>query len=84
MDTLQEKVPVVRQRDFGIDILRIVSALYVLILHILGRGGVLGHIQDGSLKQYAALFLNFWISLAFSAVTLATQTRLSRLTTRDT
>lgn len=67
MDTLQEKVPVVRQRDFGIDILRIVSALYVLILHILGRGGVLGHIQDGSLKQYAALFLNFW---SFCAVNI--------------
>lgn len=67
MEVLQGKANVTRQRDLGIDVLRIVSASYVIIIHILGFGGILGNIQDGSLKQYAALFLYYW---AFCAVNI--------------
>lgn len=39
-----------KQRNYGIDLLRIVSMFMVVILHILGQGGVLTNIQHLTLK----------------------------------
>jgi surface polysaccharide O-acyltransferase-like enzyme len=38
------------QRNYGIDLLRIVSMFMVVILHVLGQGGVLTNIQHLTLK----------------------------------
>lgn len=39
-----------KQRNYGIDLLRIVSMFMVVILHVLGQGGVLTNIQHLTLK----------------------------------
>ena len=46
-----------RERKYGIDLLRIVSMLMVLTLHVLKKGGILGHTQPLSAKYEAAWFL---------------------------
>lgn len=43
-------------RNYGIDLMRIISMFYVIVLHTLGRGGVLGAVQPGS-YQYAVAWL---------------------------
>lgn len=42
-----------RERNYGLDIARIVAMLGIIVLHILGQGGVLNSCQLGS-SQYAA------------------------------
>lgn len=46
-----------RERNYGIDALRIVSMYMVVVLHILGRGGVLNAAPRGSTNYVAAWFL---------------------------
>lgn len=47
MEELRE-VPVSSGRNYGIDLLRVVSMCFVVILHALGQGGVLAAAPDGS------------------------------------
>ena len=46
-----------KERNYGIDLLRIFSMFLVAIVHTLGHGGVLGAAAPGSANAYAALFL---------------------------
>lgn len=56
------------KRDVEIDLLRIIAAFYVIILHIMGRGGIYhALLQDDPFKRYAAFCLYFW---SFCAVNL--------------
>ena len=57
-----KKIPDVKvvppeNRNYGIDTLRILSMLYVLILHTLGKGGILKTAVPGSIQFAAAWFL---------------------------
>lgn len=44
-------------RNHGIDLLRIVSMLMIVVLHVLGRGGILSACTRGSTNYYVAWFL---------------------------
>ena len=47
-------------RNYGIDLLRIVSMFYIVILHALGAGCVLETAEIGSAHYKAAWFLEIW------------------------
>ena len=49
-----------RERNYGIDLLRLVSMLYVVLLHTLGQGGVLEGAANGSASYRTAWFLEIW------------------------
>lgn len=53
------------ERNYGIDFLRFLSMLYVLILHTLGPGGVLDSAAAGSAQYSFSWFLEIW---AYGAV----------------
>lgn len=55
------------KRNYGIDLLKIVSMFMVVILHILGHGGVLEHAIDLSLNDTVAWFIEI---LCYPAVNL--------------
>ena len=44
------------KRQYGIDLLRIISMLMVLVLHVLLKGGILDRLEPFSAKYYAAWF----------------------------
>ncbi len=46
-----------KERNYGIDFLRILSMFMVVILHVLGQGGVLSATVPGSLKYWMAWLL---------------------------
>ncbi len=50
---------------YGIDLLKVISMLLVLVLHILGPGGMLAAVQPGSGQFYVAWFMEI---LAYCAV----------------
>ena len=52
-------------RNYGIDLLRIVSMFMVCLLHVLGHGGVLDATEPQSLNYYVAWFIEI---AAFCAV----------------
>lgn len=53
-----------RERNHGIDLLRIISTFYIIILHTLGLGGILARLEPGT-SQYTSLwFLEIWASCA--------------------
>ena len=54
-----------KKRNPGIDLMRIISMLYVIVLHILGQGGVLNSLLPESTSYKVAWFLEIW---AFCAV----------------
>lgn len=53
------------KRNYGIDLLRIVSMIMVVTLHVLGHGGIFGGLERGSLRYMLAWFLE---SAAFCSV----------------
>ena len=55
------------RRNIGIDLLRVVAAFYVLVLHILLQGGILGACRLGSYQQLISKALFLW---CFCAVNL--------------
>lgn len=52
------------QRNYGIDLLRIVSMLYVVMLHVLGLGGITKAAQMGSAQYYFSWFWEMWVYCA--------------------
>lgn len=46
-----------KERNYGIDLLRIVSMFYVILLHALGQGGVLKTVAPNSMQYMASWFL---------------------------
>ena len=55
------------ERNYGIDLLKIVSMFMVVILHILGHGGVLEHALDLTLNDTVAWFIEI---LCYPAVNI--------------
>lgn len=54
----------VNKRNYGIDLLRIISMLYVVILHTLGQGGILASAQPKSMQFYTSWFFEIWAMCA--------------------
>lgn len=55
------------ERNYGIDLLRIVAMFYVVILHCLGNGGLLANCQGNTAQHDIAWFMETW---AYCAVDL--------------
>ena len=53
------------KRNYGIDLLRVLSMLYVVMLHTLGRGGALNAASKGTIQYQVSWFLEIW---AYGAV----------------
>lgn len=49
-----------KSRNYGIDLLRIVSMFYILILHTLYQGGVLTNAAAGTMTYRAAWLMEIW------------------------
>lgn len=62
---MESTAPVLKQRNYGIDFLRIVSMFMVVVLHILGHGGVLKAVPVMSLEYKTVWFVEI---LAYCAV----------------
>ena len=60
------------QRDYGIDLLRIVSMLMVPIVHILGQGGVISATIPFSLQYESAWLLESFLLVAVNCFVLIT------------
>lgn len=60
MDLLPIQTPAVRQRSAGIDLLRILAAFYIVLLHVLGWGGLYGTTAGGSTQQTVSGLLYLW------------------------
>ena len=58
------------KRNNGIDLLRIVSMLYVVILHSLGHGGVLETVNAGGIRYQVAWFIEIWAYCAVDVFAL--------------
>ena len=56
-----------KQRNVGIDILRIVSMIFIIIIHLLMQGGTLSAYQNQGL-QAGYYFLNIVYVLAYCGV----------------
>ena len=54
-----------KQHNYGIDLLRIIAALYVLTLHSFGIGGILNNVPEGTLAFCVVYFFEI---LAYCAV----------------
>lgn len=57
VDEQSKTLDIQTERNYGIDVLRIISMLMVVILHVLGRGGVLSALDPFSLKYDIAWLL---------------------------
>ena len=60
MDSLPIPAPAVRQRSAGLDLLRILAAFYIILLHVLGWGGLYGSAAEGSYQQAVSGLLYIW------------------------
>lgn len=58
------------ERNYGIDLLRIVAMLYVVILHAVGPGGILDAAAEGSAQFKVAWFLETWTYCAVNIFAL--------------
>lgn len=56
-----------QQRNYGIDLLRMIAMFMVAVLHVLGQGGVIAHAYAGTSQYTIAWFLEL---AAFGAVNL--------------
>lgn len=65
MNTQTQSLP--NEREYGIDLLRIVAAFYVIVLHTISQGGILDMVLPCSNQLYTAQIMN---SLTFCAVNL--------------
>ncbi len=54
-----------KQRNYGVDLLRIVSMFMIVMLHFLGHGGLLSSVEEGTANYRAAWFLE---TIAYSGV----------------
>lgn len=54
-------------RNYGIDLLRVVAAFYVIILHTINRGGIVHAVTDGSYQQ---MLCNILLISAMCAVNI--------------
>ena len=57
-------------RNYGVDLLRILAMLYVVILHAVGPGGILAAAAEGTVQYKAAWFLETWTYCAVNIFAL--------------
>lgn len=62
----------ISQRDYGIDLLRIVSMLMVPIVHVIGQGGILTAAVPFSLQYESAWLLMSFLLVAVNCFVLIT------------
>ena len=55
------------EKNYGIELLRVISMIYVMLLHGLGRGGILSNAETGTMYYYVSWFLQV---LAYPAVNI--------------
>lgn len=60
MDAVSVKTSPVRQRNAGIDLLRVVAAFYIIVLHILRKGGLSAAAAEGSYQSLACTAMVCW------------------------
>ena len=60
MDALQSRPAVASRRNPGIDLLRILAAFYIVLLHVLGQGGLYGTTAEGSHQQAVTGLMYVW------------------------
>lgn len=60
------------QRDYGIDLLRIISMLMVPIVHVIGQGGILGTAVPFSIQYESAWMLMSFVLVAVNCFILIT------------
>lgn len=53
-----------QDRNTGIDLLRLITDLYIIILHTLGLGGILGNLQKGTTQYKVFWFIEIWVFCA--------------------
>ena len=58
------------QRDYGIDLLRIISMLMVPIVHVIGQGGILGTAVPFSIQYESAWMLMSFVLVAVNCFIL--------------
>ena len=58
------------ERNYGIDLLRIIAMLYVVILHAVGPGGILNAAAEGTWQYQVAWFLETWTYCAVNIFAL--------------
>lgn len=86
MDDCQKMLPQKDDRNYGIDLLRIMSMFSIVLLHVLGEGGVGMKVEPFSKNYYGYLILRFLNEFAVDAfgmvsgyVMCRSKPRLSRL-----
>lgn len=62
----------IQERNYGIDLLRIIAMIYVVILHTLGAGGILDNLEIGTHKYMVAWFLEIFAFCAVDVFALIT------------
>lgn len=60
MEALDTNPPAVKQRNAGIDLLRVVSVYYVIVLHILVVGGLANAAAEGTFQYFVCKALLCW------------------------
>lgn len=62
-----QRNPIGKQRNYGIDLLRLVGAFYVIILHTIYQGGIYYCVAPGSVQQKVCQFL---LSFSYCSVNI--------------
>lgn len=58
MEALHPNPPAVKQRNAGIDLLRVVAVFYVIVLHIIRQGGLLKAVAEGGYQYLVCVALS--------------------------
>lgn len=69
-DIMEAHTSVEKTRNYGVDLLRILAMLYVVILHAVGPGGILEAAAVGSVQYKVAWFLETWTYCAVNIFAL--------------
>lgn len=67
-----ENTALVSTRNYGVDTLRIVSMLMIVVVHIFTQGGVLNAVEEGSANWYAAWALRIFFIVDVNCFALIT------------
>lgn len=59
-----------QSRNSGIDLLRVLSMFYIVMLHTLGLGGIIGAAEPGSAHHLLGMFWQMWVYCALDIFAL--------------
>lgn len=63
----RDQTPSQRDRQYGVDLLKLISMCYVIVLHSLGHGGLLSSVTEGTIQYYFSFLLEI---MAYGAVNI--------------